>query len=370
VATTQAVQRRWLKQADLFLVLLMAAAIGVGITSLASIAANGSAGYLKRQLVWVALGMVGFLAGAVVECERLSRFARGIYTLNVSLLVAVLIIGHEAKGSVRWFGTETVRFQPSELAKLLVILTLAALFSRRIEDIQKLRVFLLSVVHVLVPIILIMKQPDLGTSLAIVAVWVGMAFVADMPVKRIAVFLLGGALVLLLAWKIGVIHDYQKARLMAVLQPDADPGGATYQVRQARIAIGAGQVTGRGFSQGSQAHRKFIPERQTDFIFTVPAEEGGFVASVFIVAVYTALLLRGWLVVVSTTDLYSRLVAAGILSMLGFHIYVNLGMTMGLLPVTGVPLPFISYGGSATVVAMTSVGLLVGISGRREALVF
>lgn len=370
MTVSEIVPRRWLKQADLLLPVLMFAIIGVGLTALASIAANGAPAYLKRQLIWLAVGLGAFVLGAWVDCERVSRASRLLYLVNVGLLIAVLVFGHEGKGSVRWFGTETFRFQPSELAKLLTIITLAAYFTKRIENLGRFSVFALSVAHVGLPVLLIMKQPDLGTSLSLVAIWLGMAAVAGMPWQRLVTFLMAGLALFAVAWQYEIIHDYQKQRILAVLHPDRDPAGAGYQLRQSRIAIGSGQVTGRGFGRGSQAHRRFIPERQTDFIFTVPAEEGGFVVSVLIVGAYTLLLLRGWTIAATTADTHSRLVAAGIISMLAFHVYVNLGMTLGLLPVTGVPLPFMSYGGTSLVISMASVGLLVGISGRREALVF
>jgi rod shape determining protein RodA len=362
--------RRWLKQADIWPAVLMVAAICVGLLVLRSIGMNGSSVFVKRQLLWVLVGFVAFGFGVLVDCERIGRFARALYWANVALLIAVLLIGHATKGSVRWFSAGSVRFQPSELAKLITTLTLASLFAAHRDHIHRGSVFLLSVVHIAVPIVLILRQPDLGTALSIVAIWIGMAFIAGMPGRFIVLFVLGGLALFGLGWKLHIIQDYQIERLMAVVRPESDPAGASYQVRQSKIAIGSGRVFGKGLGHGTQAHRRFIPERQTDFIFTVAAEEGGFIVGIVIIAIYAALLVRGWMVVATTNDLTSRLVAAGILSMLGFHVLVNLGMTMGIMPVTGVPLPFMSYGGSSLAVSMASIGFLVGISARREPLVF
>lgn len=366
----QLVPRRWLKQADLWIVLLMFVAIGIGWTALGSIAVNGMPSFLKRQVLLSAIGLVGFVLAALVDCERVGRLSKYLYGLNLGLLIAVLLFGHETKGSVRWFGTETLRFQPSEFAKLFTVVTLATFLAARRDRLQSPRVFLHSLLHIAVPVLLILRQPDLGTGLAIVAIWFGMVFIAGMRWQHLALFAIVGLLLFGVMWRLGLIHDYQVQRIVAVARPDSDPQGSGYQVRQARIAIGSGRVLGKGFGRGTQAHRKFIPERQTDFIFTIVAEEGGFAASVAVVAIYALLLFRGWFVVASTDDMMSRLVGTGVLSMLGFHAFVNLGMTMGILPVTGVPLPFVSYGGSSMIVSMTSIGLLVGISGRREPLVF
>lgn len=364
------IDRRWTKRADLLLLLLMAAAICLGLVALRSIGLGGAPQFFKKQLVWLALGSLGLLCGALIDCERVGRFARLMYWLNLLLLAAVLLFGHESKGAVRWFGTETYRIQPSELAKLLVILSLAALFAQNAERVRHPGLFVRSVIHMLAPLLLVLKQPDLGTGLVLVAVWMGISFIVGMPFRYHVIFLVGAALAFGLAVKVGVVHDYQMQRLVAFVNPDADPQGAGYQVKQARIAIGSGRVQGKGFGQGTQSHGRFIPERQTDFIFTVLAEEGGFVLGVIAVAVYAGLLLRGWTIAMQTQDVTSRLVAAGVLSMLGFHVLVNLGMTMGLMPVTGVPLPFMSYGGSSLIVSMTGIGLLIGISMRRDALVF
>jgi len=364
------VDRRWLKRADLSVLLFTGLALGLGLLALRSIGLGGEPQYLRKQLAWIVVGCACLVGGALVDCERIGKHARSLYVTNIVLLTAVLVAGRETKGAVRWFGTDTVRFQPSELAKLLVILTLSTLFARGAEQVRQPGTFLRAALHIVVPVALVLKQPDLGTALVIVAIWLGVSFIAGMPLRYHAVFLALGLALFGAAWKLDLIHDYQVRRLIVCFNPSVDPQGAGYQVKQARIAVGSGQVLGKGLAHGTQSHGSFIPERQTDFVFTVLAEEGGFVLSVVVVGVYVGLLLRGWSIVARAGGSTSRLVGAGILAMLGFHMMVNLGMTLGLMPVTGVPLPFVSYGGSSMIVSMTSIGLLLGISARSDPLVF
>lgn len=362
--------QRWFRQADVWLAVPAIIAIGTGLVALKSVALNGSPTFFARQVIWAVAGLAAMAAATLLDVERVSRYSRLLYLTNLALLGAVLVVGHASKGSVRWFGTETFRFQPSELAKLLIALTLADLFARNMDHLRKPGFLLKTLLHIGIPLALILKQPDLGTSLTLAAIWLGMAFVAGVPLRYLSAFALGGLLLFALAWRADVIHDYQKERLLAVLRPNEVSEEARYQVRQAQIAIGSGKVSGKGFAQGTQAHRRFVPERQTDFIFTVLAEEGGFVVGIAVIGLYTLLLLRGWQLVATTRDVRSRLVAAGLVAMMGFHVYVNLGMTLGIMPVTGVPLPFISYGGTAMLVFAATIGVLVGISARREPLVF
>ncbi len=361
---------RLVRRADWVILILVSVLLGIGLVGLRSIALSGAPSYFNRQILWALIGLCALLVGLIIDCERLGRYVGVIYGVNLCLLLIVAIAGNEAKGAVRWIGVGSFRFQPSEFSKLFIIVSLASLFNRRAGTTQHAAVFLRSLGHIALPVLLVLKQPDLGTAVSIIAVWVGISFIAGLPLRYHIIFAVAALGLFLIAWRIGFIHDYQIARLTACVNPDADPRGAGYQIRQARIAVGSGQLLGKGFGRGTQAHGRFIPERQTDFLFTVLAEEGGFVLCFGVIALYVWLLLRGWAIVGASREPMSRYVATGIVSMFSFHMAVNIGMTIGLLPVTGVPLPFMSYGGSSMIVSLAAVGLLVGISMRHERLVF
>jgi rod shape determining protein RodA len=222
-----------------------------------------------------------------------------------------------------------------------------------------------------IPMVLILKQPDLGTSLVLMSIWFGMLYIAGARVKHLALILAVGALMAFVAWHVpGVLKDYQKARLTSFINPEADPRGSGYHIKQSRIAIGSGQFTGKGLFKGTQSQLRFIPEQHTDFIFTIVGEEIGFLGSSILMLLYFGLMWRGASILSETEDYLGRLIAAGILSMFLFHILVNLGMTMGIMPVTGVPLPLFSYGGSNMLANLTAIGLLMGIYVKRHKIAF
>jgi rod shape determining protein RodA len=364
------VDHRLTKRFDVLLAALTFALAGVGLVALHGIETDGSLTYFRKQVVWIAVGAIGMAAGAILGHERAQRHLRAIYVLNLGLLLAVLVLGPETKGSVRWFEIGPFRMQPSEFAKLFLILTMASLFHRARERMDRPAIVLRSLAHIAAPVILVLRQPDLGTSLALGSIWFGMAFVAGVPVRSLATVLVCGLVAFGIMARAGVIRDYQLRRLWVCVNPDADPRGAGYQVKQARIAIGSGRVFGKGPGRGTQTQGAFIPERQTDFVFTVLAEEGGFLLSTITVGLFAALVLRGWHIVGSTTDGVGRLVGAGALAMISFHGIVNIAMNLGLGPVTGVPLPLVSYGGSSLLVTMTALGLVLGVGMRRDPLVF
>jgi rod shape determining protein RodA len=218
--------------------------------------------------------------------------------------------------------------------------------------------------------LLILAQPDLGTSLVLIAIWFGMTFIAGAHVKHLAAVLAVGLLLSAGMWHFNVLKTYQKNRLVAFIDPDADPRDTGYQVRQSRIAVGSGQVWGKGFGKGTQARGRFIPENHTDFIYTVIGEEGGFIVSAVLVLLYGGILYRGVVTIAQAEDMLGKLLATGIVSMYAFHIIVNMGMTIGIMPVTGVPLPLISYGGSNLLLNMTAIGLLLGVGMRKHSITF
>ena len=358
------------KNLDWWLVLFTLAIALLGLLAVTS-ATHRSAGHeYQKQALWLLIGLGGMVATASVEYGRILRFSRYLYVLNLVPLAVVLKIGHGAKGAQRWIAAGSFQFQPSEFAKICLILCLAAYLAARVEQIGTASTLIGSFLYIAVPMFLIFKQPDLGTSLVILAIWFGMTFVAGARPLHLLLVALTLALLFGGMWHFGIVKQYQKNRFIALLDPKADPGGVAYQLRQSTIAIGSGDVWGRGFEKGTQSQGKFIPENHTDFIFTVVGEEGGFVCSVLLIGLYAGLLLRGAAAMTDAVDLQGRLVAAGIVCMLAFHIIVNVGMTLGIMPVTGVPLPLVSYGGSSLVLNLISVGFLLSIGKQRHALIF
>ena len=364
---------RYLKNIDWALFGATIAIVAFGCAMIYSASSGGAcaSGYVEKQIVWALLGLVGAIIAASVTTTSLQRQAGKCYGLSVILLAAVLVMGHSSKGAQRWISLGPVQIQPSEFAKLMLIVALAVFLVRRQEEIRTLKTFALSFVYLAIPVGLIFKQPDLGTSFVLIAIWFSMVFVMGTDLKNIALFVGLGLAMGLIAWNTpGLMKDYQKQRVITFVNPAADPLGSGYHVMQSRIAIGSGQITGKGFLRGTQRKLSFIPEQHTDFIFTVVAEELGFVGAGALVLLYFIVVWRGLNVMASTEDPLGRAIAAGVVGMLLFHIFVNIGMTLGIMPVTGVPLPFFSYGGSSLMANLMAIGLLEGISMRRHKISF
>lgn len=368
------VERRLLKNFDIGIVLVMVAIILYGLATVYSASRGGGAGAgsVHRQLVWVVAGAIAFALAVSLDHRTYPRLAGWVYGVNLALLAAVLVFGHAHKGAQRWIGLRSIglTIQPSEFAKVAIIVTLAAFLVKYRSRLAEPKIFALSFAHVAVPMLLVFLQPDLGTAMVLTAIWFGMTFVAGARPKHLAAFVLGLVIVGFVAWHFGVLEDYQKARLTSFINPSVDPEKAGYHVLQARIAIGSGQATGKGYLHGTQGQLGFIPERHTDFIFTVLAEELGFVGAGILLLLYFLLLWKAMIIMSETEDDIGRLVAGGIVCMFLFHIAVNIGMTLGIMPVTGVPLPLFSYGGSSLMANMLALGLLVGIGTRRHKISF
>lgn len=372
-ALDSTLDRRLLKNLDFALLFAAAAILAYGCVVIYSASKGGDAGLrqAERQAMWAVIGLVAAVVVASLDISVFDRFAGKLYILNLILLLAVIVRGSTVKGAQRWIGYGPVQIQPSELAKIILIIALAVFLVKRMEKIRTFETFAYSFAYLAVPVALVFKQPDLGTSLALVAIWLTMIFIMGTDVRNVLLFL-GVAVILGVAvFHIhGLLKDYQKDRLVSFIDPSADPQGSGYHVKQSRIAIGSGQLLGKGYMAGTQRELRFIPEQHTDFIFTVVGEELGFVGSAALVLLYFMLVWRGLFIMSATEDTLGRAIAAGVVGMFLFHIVVNLGMTLGVMPVTGVPLPMFSYGGSSLVANMMGIGLLQGISMRRHRIVF
>jgi rod shape determining protein RodA len=317
--------------------------------------------------------LAGFIMFVVAQIppQRLMMFAVPLYTLGVALLIAVALFGLTRKGARRWINVGVV-IQPSEILKIAMPLMLAWWFQRREGQLRPLD-FVVATVLLAVPIGLIMRQPDLGTALLVLAAGMSVIFFAGLSWKLIVPPVLVGVVAVSLIvgfesqlcadgvdWK--VLHDYQKQRICTLLDPSKDPLGKGFHIIQGMIAIGSGGVGGKGFMQGTQTHLEFIPERTTDFIFAAYAEEFGLVGNLALIAAFILLILRGLAIASDAPTLFSRLLAGAVTMIFFTYAFVNMGMVSGILPVVGVPLPFISYGGTAMVTLGLGLGILMSIS--------
>lgn len=354
---------------QLFAVALLLCAIGaVGVYS-ATRSGSSPTSMVTLQVVYIVIGLVMLLATAMLDPGRLRSLAWPIYLVVMLLLVVVLTMG-EIRGTSRWLSLGPVNLQPAELAKLAVIAMLGAFVSRMEREDYDFVFLVRSLAYVAVPAGLILLQPDLGTPIVIFFAWLAMMFVLGANPLHLGAFVLAGVLLFAGAWGFGLVKPHQQARLTSFINPEKDPQGASYHLRQSLIAVGAGHLWGQGLFHGKQSQSNFIPDQHTDFIFTVIAEELGFVGAASVLALYALLLYRGLYIASSAPSTFERAVAAGIVAMFLIQIYTNVGMTIGMAPVKGMALPFLSYGGSSLVANMIAVGLLQSIHIRREQIVF
>jgi rod shape determining protein RodA len=312
---------------------------------------------------------------AQVPPQRLMRFAVPLYVIGVGLLIAVAVFGITKKGARRWIDLGIV-IQPSEILKIAMPLMLAWWFQKREGQLRPLD-FVVAVVLLGIPVGLIMKQPDLGTSLLVLAAGLAVIFFAGLPWKLIVPPLVAGvvAAVLLIVFepqlcakgvRWPLLHDYQQQRICTLLDPTKDPLGKGFHIIQGMIAIGSGGLFGKGFMQGTQTHLEFIPERTTDFIFAAYSEEFGLAGNLFLIGAFLFLVLRGFAIALEASTLFSRLLAGAVTTIFFTYAFVNMGMVSGILPVVGVPLPFISYGGTAMVTLGMGLGILMSIARARR----
>lgn len=364
---------RLLRKLDWLLLAAALALCGVGMLAIYSASRPGlllqgqpPAYLLSRQLLWFGLGLV--LLGGLLYLDYmvLLRWRRAIYLVAVVLLLLVIKLGHSSGGAMRWLGVGPLSLQPSELSKLAVLIGLAALLRRDPAAPLSGGALLRSGLYVAVPFLLVFKQPDLGTALVLAALWATMVFLAGAHRWHLLALALAGVLAFSAAWQMGMLKDYQKDRLRVFVDPGADPLGAGYHVTQSRIAIGSGRLVGKGYLRGTQSQLRFIPEQHTDFVFAVIGEEWGLLGGLGVIALYLLLIWRMGRLAEAADDAFGALLAAGGAAMLVMQCVVNMGMTMGIMPVTGIPLPFLSYGGSSLLTNLGAVALALNVGMRRQ----
>jgi len=361
------IDRRLIQNFDWLLLLLTFAIMTVGLVTLYSALFSGGevrSTVVTRQLYWLGTGALVMILAFSIDHQWFERFAYPAYVIGLILLLAVLIFGKTVSGSKRWLDLGLVVAQPSELMKPLLVIALARFFARQEKKGgYRLRELWLPALMVILPVALIAMEPDLGTAALLLAISVSV--ILFVGVRLSSIMVLGGFALgsLPLFWFL--MKGYQRQRILTLLDPGRDPLGAGYHIIQSKIAVGSGKFWGKGFLEGTQGQLRFIPEHHTDFIFTVLAEEWGFVGSMLLLALFLCFLLRGLNVARRSRDQFGTLLAFGITAIVFWHVAINVAMVLGMLPVVGIPLPLVSYGGSSAVVTLASVGILMNVAMRK-----
>jgi rod shape determining protein RodA len=366
-----------LARLDWVLLLAVGGIVGYGLWVISGITRDDVVGdqtyYVYRQFVFVAIGVLALIVGIFVDPDLYRRFHRHIYLGALILFAAVFLAGTVARGSKRWIDLGFFRFQPSEFGKLLVVLALAGFLADRYRRLDDPRTVLATIGLAVPPIVLVFIQPDIGSALVYVVALAALLFIAGtrwshlVVVWTVAALAIVSVLWLLPAAGMDVLKPYQKNRLTGFLHPDQDPRGSTYNVTQSITAVGSGGTNGRGVKGATQTNLNYLPEHATDFAFASLAEQQGFLGAGFLLMLYLLVVWRGLKVVTVARDAFSAIAAAGIVLAFLFQIFVNVGMTIGIAPVTGIPLPMVSVGGSSMVANLLAIGVLQAIYARGRA---
>lgn len=355
--------RRFVENFDWWLLLSLLAIMVIGFINLNSASAAAGYSFQWKQLQWYVIGMAGMIATLLIDYRVLTVYSIHIYLGTVILLVLVLFVGKSVGGSQRWLSLGVMNLQPSELAKLSMVIVLSSYFYHDDRPQYGLLDLWRPFVLTIIPVLLIYLQPDLGTALLLVAIFASLVYIAR--IKWTAVLAVLGAImaVLPLGWKL--LKSYQRRRIETFLNPESDPFGAGYHVLQSKIAVGSGQLMGKGYMAGTQAHLNFLPEVHTDFAFSIWTEEWGFIGAMVLLTAYFFILVRGLMIAQQSKERFGTFLAFGITAMIFWQLVVNVGMVTGLMPVVGIPLPLISYGGSSVMTTLIGLGLLLNIRTRR-----
>jgi len=391
---------------DYITVLIVIILVSCGLLAIYSATHTGdenTSNYFSRQLMWAVFGITLMIMANFLPFKLLIRLSYTLYSLTIALLILVLFIGETGQGAERWLVLGPIRIQPSELAKLATILAVSRFLSDKYANVNKFKYLILTVVLIIIPFMLIARQPDLGTALVFLALiipllfWAGLnwfylfvivsplltlilsfnlwAFMILMflitiilyiskrkPYIAILIFLINIAVSIATPKIWDQLHPYQQKRILTFINPEQDPKGAGYQIIQSQVAIGSGGIWGKGYLKGSQTHLRFLPAQHTDFIFSVIGEEFGYFGVVIILSLYLTLLLRLIFIANSAKSQFGSLIVIGVITIIFFHIIINISMTIGLAPVTGLPLPFLSYGGSFLLINLLMIGVSLNIS--------
>jgi rod shape determining protein RodA len=356
-------QKLWQINWGLVVIICTTAVIGFAVLYSAG---NGSIyPWAARQMVRFSAGLALMFVVALIDTRVWLRYAYLIYLGGLALLVYVDVFGAVGRGAQRWIDFGAFNLQPSEVMKVALVLALARYFHAiRFEEIGRIRYLVWPLVLVAVPAALVLRQPDLGTAMMLVLAGGAMFFMAGVRLWKFAVVISGALAMIPIAWHF--LRDYQKQRILTFFNPESDPMGAGYHIIQSKIALGSGGIFGKGFLQGSQSHLNFVPEKQTDFVFTLLAEEFGIVGGLFLLALYLMLLVYGFAIAMRSRNQFGRLLAVGVTVTFFLYVFINIAMVMGVLPVVGVPLPLVSYGGTSMLTLLLGFGLLMGVYIHRD----
>ncbi len=378
LARTHVATRRNVPPFDLILVVatLLVSVIGVVMVYTATrgpLLAQGDdpKTFLKKQGLFVVLGVITMVVVALIDYRRLEPIANILYWLIVLSLLGVFLVGSSAQGAARWFSLGPLQLQPSEFAVLALILAVASYCARREEEGLAWRDVFRLLIMAGIPIVLVLLQPDLGTAMIMIIVLLVLLAVAGLPMRILVMLLVGTVLFAVIAVEGGLLHHYQIARLTTFLNPNSHSTNpyvqeAIYNGQQAKNAIGSGGLLGAGIGHGTETNLGYVPEQQTDFIFTAVAEQLGFVGAVGVLGLLGVIAWRVLHAAVVARDTFGRLICSGLFAFIAFSVFQNAGMTMGIMPITGIPLPFVSYGGTAVLVFFGAVGLALSVGARRK----
>ncbi len=346
-------------------VIVLCMTAGVGFGMLYSAAGGAWDPWASRQMTRFGVGLALMLAVAVIDIRLWLRYAYALYFLAFAMLVAVEVFGHVGMGAQRWIDLGFIIVQPSEVMKIALVLALARYFhATSLEDVRRPHYLLVPLLLVVAPAGLVLRQPDLGTAGMLILGSGAIFFAAGVRLWKFGIVLVAGLASLPIGWQF--LHEYQKNRVLTFLNPENDPLGTGYHIIQSKIALGSGGVFGKGYLQGTQSHLSFLPEMQTDFIFTMLAEELGMVGALVLIVLYAVILIYAMVFAASCRNHFGRLVGAGVTATFFLYVFINIAMVTGLIPVVGVPLPLISYGGTALLTLMIGFGLLMNVHVHRD----
>jgi rod shape determining protein RodA len=364
------IDRRLIENFDWSILLVVLSIVGIGLVSLYSalypqIQANPTHNLFIRQLVWLGIGFCFLFLTLLIDYQRLDMVSTWFFLVSLLLLIVVLVVGKEINGSKRWISLLGMQFQPSEMMKIAIVLKLASHFSSQdISFYPSLKQLLLPIGLTLVAVLLILLEPDLGTALCILATTTTIIFFMGIRWRYILAFLVAVTIMIQPIWE-HVLKPYQKKRILILLDPDLDPLGAGYHIRQSKIAIGSGMFWGKGFLNGTQNKLQFLPEKHTDFIFSVWAEEWGFLGCALLLVLFGLLIALSLRVALRSKDRFGSLLVIGMGGLILWQVVINLGMVIGVLPVVGITLPFVSYGGSSLVILCIAIGIVQNVGMRK-----
>ena len=360
------VSRLRLKQFDWIIPITAIILVIIGLftiqsTILASYATNPvlNSKLLNVQLLAFAIGLLLFIIISNLDYKLLKIFATPIYFFAIIALAAVLIFGQLTRGSMRWFEIGPINIQPATISIVFFVIAFAALFERLGKKINSIQNLFICILLVGLPIALIAVEPDLGSAVILFSIWLTLLFLSPLTTRHLLMMLFTFILLAPIVWV--SLANYQRIRVESFLNPNQDPTGTGYNMIQSIIAVGSGQIWGRGWGQGKQSHLQYLPEQHTDFIFATFAEEQGFVGSVIVVILYFVMLSRCFIIVQKVPDFFGKLLGYGLITWFFLHVFVNIGMNLGIAPITGIPLPLISYGGTSMITALMALGLIESI---------